>query len=51
MCHQEALLNLKNEKYVVSLSGKGSVLPSSVSVHSGQTAVAQPGAHLAPASR
>ena len=59
MCSLEGLLDLKNEKYVVSLSFFASrmhlllapviIVYLEVSDHRGQIPVAQPGTHLAPA--
>ena len=50
----KAILNLENEKYVVSYLGRAQLHSHScyfgVSVHRGQTPAAQPGARLSPAS-
>ena len=46
----EGLLDLENEKYVVSSGQDSSPLHLGVSVQRGQTPDAQPGAHLSPAS-
>ena len=56
MCSREGLLDLKNEKYVVSIFylGRAQLLSRSgyfgVSVHREQAPAAQPEAHLSPAS-
>ena len=57
MCNQEGLFDFENEKYMVSLSSGTTLLSLllsslswSISVHSGQSLAAQPGAHLSPAS-
>ena len=54
MCSREGLLDLENEKYVVSYLGRAQLLSCAcyfgVSVHRGQTPAVQPGAHLSPAS-
>ena len=51
----EGLLDLENEKYVVSIFSLGRahfllLFILCVSVHRGQTPAVQPGAHLSPAS-
>ena len=53
MYSREGILDLKNEKYVVSYLGRAQLLLLFIlelSAHREQTPAAQPGAHLSPAS-
>lgn len=58
MCNQEGLFDFENEKYMVSLSSGTTLLSLllsslswSISVHSGQSLAAQPGARASSLAR